>query len=110
MSEFAISRGMLVSYHEDHSLLATTIGTKDKRPSAVPDPEENNQTNRVAVWGDDNQFPNYVVKEVDKTSLLGPALHWKAKALYGGGLAYGKIRVVEGEESFEQIFDPEIDD
>lgn len=43
----------------------------------------------VAKWGADNLYPQNLYKDIKKSSIVGPTLNWKARALYSGGLVYG---------------------
>jgi len=65
----------------------------------------------VAFWGTDNLFPQRVMEDVEKDSIIGPTLNKKIKALYGGGLVYGinKIDPDTGVETFIRQRNPEIE-
>lgn len=65
----------------------------------------------VAPWGVNNLFPQEVMSAVEKHSFVGSVLDWKVRALYGGGLVYGKLELDEkGNETFKRDKDSAIDD
>lgn len=65
----------------------------------------------VAYWGTDNLFPQNTLEKIEKSTVIGPALNFKTRALYGGGLIYGRetIDAATGEEKFIRAKIPEID-
>jgi hypothetical protein len=64
----------------------------------------------VAYWGEDNQFPQQVVADMEENTSLATMLNWKAKAWYGGGLIYGTVDFDEkGEEVFKRVRLPEVE-
>jgi hypothetical protein len=66
----------------------------------------------IAPWGDDNLFPQNVIKDVEKSTILPSVLEKKTSMMYGGGLVYGIItgRDKSGTPLFEAQSIPEIDD
>lgn len=102
---FSIAQGSILS-----TPVATTLATGQK-PSRLPEPITASTTSSpISAWGDDNLYPNYILSEIEKVTLVHPILDWKARALYGGGIAYGLLDVQNGTETFTQLVDPEIDD
>ena len=65
----------------------------------------------VAYWGEDNCFPQNVIEDIEKNTVIGPTLNFKVRALYGGGLVYGKEIIDEntGEEKFIRKKDPQVE-
>jgi hypothetical protein len=64
----------------------------------------------VSNWGDDNQFPQQVVADVEVNTTLPTTLGWKARAWYGGGVIYGLVDFdEEGAERFRQVHLPEVE-
>lgn len=65
----------------------------------------------ISWWGDDNLFPQNAITDAYKTTIIPRALEWKAKALYSGGLVYGKVNVDDttGEETMIPMRVPAID-
>lgn len=69
-------------------------------------------TGKVAPWGDDNLFPQHVIEDYEKNSIIGPTLDWKARALYSMGIDTYKVieRKANGEEVLEHYpYQPWID-
>lgn len=57
---------------------------------------------QVAYWGEDNKFPQSVSNQMDYCGVVAPALDFKAKALYGNGILWGKV---VGYEKNEEVFE-----
>jgi hypothetical protein len=74
------------------------------KPSApgITNPDVLQPSADVAFWGTDNLFPQNVTEEIEKSTILGPTLNFKVRALYGGGLIYGHETIDEktGQETF----------
>lgn len=88
-------------------LLASAL---DPKPRALIDPEIKDNK-EIKNWGDDNNYPQWVLEQISDVTLVEPILDWKARALYSGGLAYGLLSVDDkGEEQFQRIVDTEIED
>lgn len=69
---------------------------------AVP-PEMANKIG-IAFWGGDNLYPQNVTKQLEAVSTARSILDFKAKALYGDGLVYGKV--VGRDDKGYEIFEP----
>jgi len=61
-------------------------------------------------WGDDNLHPFNTIKEIEGNDLIPTVIDFKKKALTSGGLMYGDIRHEDGQEIFEPMSIPEIED
>ena len=87
-------------------LLGKALSTK---PRKTKDPDR--LTNdHIKNWGDDNNYPQWVLEQISDVTLVEPILDWKARALYSGGLSYGLISVDDsGREVFKRIIDDEIE-
>jgi hypothetical protein len=88
----------------DGAVLAT-VPTGPSGPGALPSfsaAKSTTNSSKVAFWGPNNTFPQDVIRETEVGSFVGTVLDWKARALYGAGLAYGKVTGVKdnGEEIF----------
>lgn len=83
-------------------------------PAAEPtSPERKTQGGGpVAPWGDDNLFPQSVVRDIEKNTVLPSILERKAATMYGGGLVYGVVDGVEasGAKRFVGQYVQEIED
>jgi hypothetical protein len=62
----------------------------------------------VAPWGPGNDYPQQVLAAIAKSTILGPVLDWKTRAIYGSGLIYGKVTGYkpDGSEIFQRTKDP----
>jgi len=65
----------------------------------------------IALWGEDNLFPQKVMKDVEGNTVLSSTLSWKAKAWYGSGVVYGIVEGYDdqGNERFVRKRIPEVD-
>lgn len=77
--------------------------TSNSGSSAVPIEIVNEM--KIAPWGEDNQFPQRVIKQMEYYGVGKSALDWKARALYAGGVVPGKITGVDPKTK-EEIFEP----
>jgi hypothetical protein len=66
----------------------------------------------TSPWGDDDLFPQSVIADVEKNTILPSVLERKTSMMYGAGLVYGIIRGVakDGTKLFEAQEVPEIDE
>ncbi|GAB3743087.1 hypothetical protein GCM10027594_22400 [Hymenobacter agri] len=66
----------------------------------------------VIPWGEDNLFPQAVIKDIEKNTVLPSVLERKTSMMYGGGIVYGIITGVnqDGAKIFEAQQIEEIDD
>jgi len=96
----------------DHNMLASVPESGGPAVgSAVSIPKVTGAVGQVAYWGLTNSLPQDVIKDLETHSWVGSVLDWKARALFGGGLLYGKSEYKEnGEEIFHPIRDKKIDD
>lgn len=93
------------------SMLATTLPSRVKRPKVTKDANRvGKQSQIIEYWGNDNNYPQWVMEQLQDVTLVKPILSWKSEALYGGGLAYGLERFENGKEIIEPLMLPEIDD
>jgi hypothetical protein len=77
--------------------------TPDKKPDGGGD---------VIPWGVDNLFPQSVIGDIEKNTVLPSVLERKASMMYGGGIVYGIVTGVnkDGSKVFEAQEVPEIED
>lgn len=89
-------------------------GGQGAAPAAEPTSAEKKPVGGglIAPWGDDNLFPQAVVKDIEKNTILGSILERKAATMYGGGLVYGVFDGAErnGAKRFVGQYLPEIED
>lgn len=91
---------------------AGIVGKGADAPGAVStSPVVKAMGDEIAKWGDDNLFPQNVMKDVESNEVLFDTLTWKAKAWYGSGVIYGHAELDEktGEERFIRKKYPEVE-
>ncbi|MCA8831963.1 hypothetical protein [Hymenobacter pini] len=120
-----VNNDLTVAYSESGGLMvrtgismAATSGggssTGPYAPGATPTTSEKKPegSDEIAPWGDDNLFPQNVIKDIEKNTILPSVLERKTSMMYGGGLVYGIIvgKDKDGRPIFEAQDIPEIDD
>ncbi|RZK26319.1 MAG: hypothetical protein EOO63_14845, partial [Hymenobacter sp.] len=120
MREVAISQDGLFGYagHTVYRLNAAVGGPSGKasgnQPAAEPTSPERKPAGGglISPWGEDNLFPQAVVKDIERNTVLGSVLERKTATMYGQGITYGVItgRDKSGLPTFEPQFIPEIED
>lgn len=99
------------AYLSDHEAVvifakgSTTGPVLDKISKPASAIQQTEGSDEIAFWGDDNLFPYTVLEECSKNTIVGSTLDIKARALYSGGLLYGKL---EYKENGEEIFMPDM--
>lgn len=63
--------------------------TPAKRVTAAPQVVKLAKALDVAPWGEDNRFPQNVVKGLECSGVAQSTLAWKAKSIWGSGIVYG---------------------
>lgn len=104
-----------VFYTKDTAILfkeKKSAASKVKTPSSpIVTPNASNSTGIIAKWGDDNLFPQTVIQEARKSTIIPSTLDWKARALYSGGITYGTVSYKDdGTEVFTPAKMPAIED
>jgi hypothetical protein len=123
MSKIIISADGLLGYAEGSATVfklnaATSTSGGNSRSNVAPAAEPTTPERKpeggglIAPWGEDNLFPQAVIKDIEKNTALGSVLERKAATMYGGGLVYGTIIGAEknGAKIFEGQYLPEIED
>jgi hypothetical protein len=123
MSKIVISSDGLLGYAEGSQTVfrlnaassnAGSKGPTGSAPAAEPTTAERKPLGGglISPWGEDNLFPQAVVKDIEKNTVLPSILERKAATMYGGGLVYGTIEGVEanGAKRFVGQYIPEIED
>jgi len=63
-------------------------------------------TEVFSPWGEDNDFPQKVIADVQAVPAIGPLLDTQARLLYSGGLAWGRIEYgADGQEKMVPLED-----
>jgi hypothetical protein len=81
-------------------------------PAAEPtSPEKKLDGGDFVPWGEDNLFPQAVIKDIEKSTMLPAIFEKKTDTMYGGGLMYGTITGVDADNNlvFKRAYDPEIE-
>jgi hypothetical protein len=123
MSKIIISADGLLGYAEGSSTIfklnaaAATGGaraTSGAEPAAEPTTPERKPEGGglIAPWGEDNLFPQAVIKDTERNTVLPSILERKTATMFGGGLVYGTITGVDksGAKQFQGQYLPEIED
>lgn len=83
---------------------AAVTFTDDTLSGSSPESLQFVNSLNIALWGEDNMFPQNVVKAMEGYGLGKAALNWKSKMYYGGGVTAG---IVDGfDEKGNEIFKP----
>lgn len=92
---------------------AITTGVKPAKVKKVivPDSKENApQDGEIVQWGSDNLFPQTVLKDSRKNTIIGTTLDKMARIAYEGGIEYGKIEINgKGEKVFIEQYDTKVE-
>ncbi len=84
----------------------TNTAGKNKTSKGTAAPVKEMQTAlKVALWGEDNRFPQNIEQEMAYCGIGKAGLNWKAKALWGSGIIPGKVTGYE-DEGKKEIFVP----
>lgn len=74
-------------------------------------PVEKGLSGDVALWGEANDFPQQVIKSIESNTILPSVLEWKTRAVYGGGVVYGRVTGFDkdGNEQFQRERLPDVE-
>jgi hypothetical protein len=85
-----------------------TVEKKSLRPLIVP-PQKSFENSELVPWGTDNIFPQRILKEVRKSTIIGPSLKKQAEIAYDE-IVYGTEEAEEGQEpKFKRAYDPKVE-
>ncbi len=87
------------------SLASAGTFKSNAKGTALPVRQLQNILN-VALWGEDNKFPQNIEQQMAYYGLGKAALDWKARALFGAGIIPGKVTGYSDEgkaETFEPL-------
>ncbi|RSK44708.1 hypothetical protein [Hymenobacter perfusus] len=86
----------------------SAVGEDGDAPSS---PVEQGQSGDVALWGEANDFPQQVLKSLESNTILPSVLEWKTRAVYGGGVVYGRVTDYDagGNEVFKRERLPDVE-
>lgn len=81
---------------------------KESKKSSIKDEDVSYSSDEIAYWGDGNDFPQLVYKDIKENTILGSALDFKARAMCSEFM-YGKVEYDElGKEKFTPVVDPTV--
>lgn len=89
------------------SAVMKVVGKKPVK--TVPKKKEEEGDDKIAFWGENNDFPQKVIEDVRASTILAPKLDWLARALYSGGVTYGKRTVDNDGEKLSPEQNDEVD-
>lgn len=61
-------------------------------------------------WGNNNQRPFEIFKEIEQSALIDPIIDKKVEMLTSGGIMYGTTEVIGNEKIFKPMIVPEIEE
>lgn len=70
---------------------------------------DQNKSTLIAWWGDNNDFPQKIDKEIELNPTLAGAIKKKIEYLYAGGIEYGTEAIVDNQRVWMPMITPEID-
>lgn len=90
---------------------AIKVDTPAKPTSPVISPSLAQNLGEITMWGDDNLFPQNVIKEARKSTLIPSTIVKQAHMLQSSGMVYGRVTGFDkdGRETFEYVHDPEVE-
>ena len=74
----------------------------------VPD-DKSGKEGKIIPWGEDNMFPQTVLKECRKNTIIGPTLDKQARIAFEAGLAYGIKEKIDDEIVFTEVVDERVE-
>lgn len=97
-----------VVYSRASGNIYQTVDKKAHKPVKVPD-LKGNINSQIVQWGIDNIFPQRVLKEIRKNSIIGPTLQKKAEIAYDE-IIYGFDEDDgAGNVKFRRVIDPKVE-
>lgn len=82
---------------------AAVTFTENYESGTAPENIEFCNKYKIAVWGEDNRFPQNIINQMDGYGLGKEALNWKARMYFGGGIVPG---TVTGYDKNGEVFVP----
>ncbi|WP_210519903.1 hypothetical protein [Hymenobacter terricola] len=101
---YAYSSGTGAVYRTPGAMGAASGGGKASAGSQAAAEPTNPEKRTVGgfdyvPWGDDNLFPQAVIKDIEKSTMLPAIFEKKTDTMYGGGLMYGTITGVDKDNN-----------
>lgn len=88
--------------HSQSAIFVSSSSTMSKNSRPAPLLKRIQTDLDVAPWGEDNRFPQTVVKALEACGVAQSTLKWKAGEMWGGGLVYG--RVIDIDQDGNEVF------
>jgi len=92
--------------------MSAAFKVSDPRPtSPILKPSVGMTQGDITPWGSDNLFPQHIIEEVRKSTLIPSTLLKQAHMLQSSGMIYGKVTGFDkdGREVMEYEYDPEVE-
>ena len=91
---------------------AVKMDVTKKPTTPIAKPEYLNEMGEITPWGSDNLFPQHVISDVRKSTLIPSTILKQAHMLQSSGMIYGKVTGFdkEGREQMEYVYDPQVED
>jgi hypothetical protein len=92
-----------LSHSKSAIFVSTTDTLANKSKRTAPQVKQLQTDLNIAPWGEDNRFPQNVVKALEACGVAQSTLKWKACEMWGGGLVYGRVVDIDadGNEVFQ---------
>lgn len=110
--EYITNPEATVFYKAKSNFLFVAKDAKNPMPSNPIEKRDDEEYSKseIAFWGQNNDFPDQLNKEIESSSIIPSTLDFKARMLNGLGIEYGYYEIVNNEEVFTKIRDKEIQD
>lgn len=107
MSNLVKGTAIDVVYSKASGNIFQTVKPKAHRMLKVPD-IKSNVNSQIVPWGIDNVFPQRVLKEIRKNTIIGPTLKKQAEIAYDQ-IVYGfEEQDEKGDVIFKRVIDPKV--
>jgi hypothetical protein len=109
MSNLIEGTSIDVMYSQASGNIYQTVKPKAHKMLPVPD-IKTNANSQIVPWGVDNIFPQRVLREIRKNTIIGPTLKKQAEIAYDQ-IVYGYEKPVEGSDvpEFRRVYDPKVE-
>lgn len=91
------------------NMAMSTRNDRQAQPTR-PVKREKEYSGEYIPWGEDNLHPYHTIEKVGKNDILPAVIDFKVRALTSGGLQYGDHYFEKGQDIYEPINEPEVDD
>lgn len=88
-------------YLEDQQAVMTVVEPDSPKDTTRTIKTQKGQPKEYWMWGNDNLLPNEIIEALEKNVLLPRVIDFKGSILQAGGLVYGPVKTVNGQEVIE---------